>query len=217
MSVTARVLSFALATSRVVGLAPPCFEISPELLGKAPRQIVFLAPSAIARELVEKFLALRVLGCLCVVLRLLLGDAFHPLGLIFGRRRRRCDHVGEHVENLGQGSDHAIKQATAAIDALLGNAGHLAKGALIAPHVALELAAGVPRRAASHSRFGRLGPALQLGVDHLLLERRCRLALDFQGGAGLDDAGRGASLGQASLNPVLEATCAEPEHVATAG
>ena len=40
-----------------------------------------------------------------------------------------ADHVGEHVENLAQRSDRAIKQATAATDALLGNAGHVAKGA----------------------------------------------------------------------------------------
>jgi FixJ family two-component response regulator len=201
----------------MVVVAPPCFEIAPELVGKPPREILFLAPPAIARELIKQFLALCVLGRLRASLRLLLGDALHPLGLISRWRRRRRDHVGEHIENLRQGSDRAINEAAAAADALIGDAAHLAKDALIALHVALELAPVVPRRALGDPRFSRLGPPLQLGVDHLLLERRRGFAFDFQGGACLNYAWRRSRLGQASLNPVLKTPRADPEDIAAAG
>src|ERR1700733_15663610 len=77
----------------MVVVAPPCFEIAPELVGKPPREILFLAPPAMPRELIKQFLALCVLGRLRASLRLLLGDALHPLGLISRWRRRRRDHV----------------------------------------------------------------------------------------------------------------------------
>ena len=101
------VTGFALAPSRVVVLAPRRFEIVSELVGKPPRQIVFLDAGHCAR-------AGREIPCA-------------PRPRLPVRRRR--DHVGEHVENLAQRSDRDIKQATAATDALLGNASHVAKGA----------------------------------------------------------------------------------------